>query len=616
MAALLGVVLGVHAQPVVTASISEATIGTQERLVYTIEVKGEQLPQVETPEPPETEGLVLVQRFPATSRNIAIINGRMEQRLAFQWTYQPLREGTARIAPARVRVGDRVYETEALRVNVVPQAQRPARPRDPFARLLDPFGSPSDPPAPPADEAPAPEDLFIRVIPSRQEAYQNEQITVEYQLFFRDGIQLRQSRLTDSWDAEGFWREELDVDTRPIPRPVVQNGLRYNMIVLKRAALFPARTGRLQVDPLRIETEALVPSRSLDPFERFFSRTRGFRPVEVASAPLTITVRPLPQAPPPSFAGAVGRYTMQTRLDRATLEVGQSLQYVVTLSGNGNLATLPPPTFAPGSAFEVYDPQVDVRIDRSGNRLTGSKTFTYVLVPRSPGTFELPPVTFTYFDPQAETYETLRSEPRPVQVTGTAAPAAPALALTAGLPVDDIAGPLAADGGWLPRGRTPLHRSVWTYVLLLMPALVLAGLVLYRRHLDRLAADTAYARRRRAHPLARRHLRRAEALLKAGETRAVFTEIERAMLGFAGSQLGVAGAGLTRAELADRLARAGVPPEVRDALRRLLDLCDRVRFAPGEPARADMEEALAEAARLLVRLDDHFGETPEGGGGV
>jgi hypothetical protein len=96
--------------------------------------------------------------------------------------------------------------------------------------------------------------MFIRAVPSKRQAFQNEQITIEYALYFRTGIQLRQSRLADSWDAEGFWREELEIEARPIPQTVVVDGLRYNTIVLKRVAVFPTRTGSLRIDPLRIES--------------------------------------------------------------------------------------------------------------------------------------------------------------------------------------------------------------------------------------------------------------------------------------------------------------------------------------------------------------------------
>ena len=48
------------------------------------------------------------------------------------------------------------------------------------------------------ERSPQAADLFIRALPSKRRAYQGEQIIIEYQLFFRDGVQLRQSRLADA----------------------------------------------------------------------------------------------------------------------------------------------------------------------------------------------------------------------------------------------------------------------------------------------------------------------------------------------------------------------------------------------------------------------------------
>lgn len=586
----------------VTASVDDKTVGTEEMVVYTIEIRGAQLSQIETPQPPETEGLALVQRFPATSRNISVINGQMQQSIGFQWRYRPLHEGAARIEAATVAVGGETYRTDPIALTVVPQARRPRR-RDPFGRLFDPPAVPDDPePEPTVSDR----DLFIRVIPSARRAYQNEQVTVEYQLFFRDGIQLRQSRLTDSWDAEGFWREELDVESRPIPRVVVENGLRYNTIVLKRAAVFPTRAGTLHIDPLRIETEAIVPTRSRDPFARFFSPSRRFAPIALASAPLTVEARPLPDGAPDGFRGAVGQFQMRSRVDRTSVEVGHSVQVTVVISGTGNLATLEAPPFEPPGVFERYDPQVAARIDRSGRTVRGSKTFTYVLVPRSNGRFELPPVTFTYFDPRTGRYRTLRDEARSIEVTGTAPPPVAAGALAAGLPVDDIAGLQPEAPEWRRLRARPLYASPLAYALLLIPLLLLGGLAVHQHHRRRLASDRSYARNRRAHPLARKHLRAADECLRQGEARAFYAELERAVRGFVGNRLDIAETGLTHAQLDDRLAAAGIPDDLRQELRGLLEACDRVRFAPVMPDHAAMEADRDRAGRLIVALDERF----------
>ena len=283
----------------VVAHVDQTTIGTEEAVTYTIEISGVAANQIQTPTPPNADGLDLLQSVPSTQSSVSIVNGVMEQSYSFRWAYRPSREGNANIGSTSVTAAGSRYQTEEIAVTVIPQSQRPARTQQ-SSRRLDPFStlfrSPFDNEQPAEDLPPDPTDLFIRASPSDLSVVQNEQVTIEYLLFFREGIQLRQSRLTDSWDAEGFWREELEVETRPIPQIVIENGRRYNKIVLKRAAVFPTRAGTLVVDSLRIESEAVLPTRSADPFQ-LFSLRNSYRPVELSSPSITIEASPLPQMP-------------------------------------------------------------------------------------------------------------------------------------------------------------------------------------------------------------------------------------------------------------------------------------------------------------------------------
>lgn len=604
---LLTAVFPLRAQDVqVLGSVDATTIGAEETVTFSIEVQGGSLSSIRTPQPPQTEGLTLLNRIPSTSRNVSIVNGAVTQSIGFRWSYRPIQEGTARISRAEIVIGDRTYRTEPIQIDVVPQAQRPQRQarRDPFGNLLR---RPYDDLA--AEEKPevSDTDVFIRALPSAREAYQNEQIGVEYRLYFREGIQLRQSRLADSWDAEGFWREELDVEPRPVPQTVVENGLRYNMITLKRVAVFPTHAGELAIDPLRIESEGYVPRRSRDPFRNFFSLRDQYQSLELASPRVRVDAKPLPANAPASFTGAVGSFEMNTRVDRTEVEVGEAVQVTINVSGTGNIATLELPDFEAPGIFEVYDPEVTPRINRTGNRVRGTKTFSYLLVPRQHGTFTLPQMRFSYLDPRTDSYETLTSEPITIRVTGTAT-VPETISLDAnGLPVDDITDRALADAPrWVATGTTPLYQRWWPYLALVLPLLVVAGVYGYQRHALRLATDPEYARNRKAHPLARKHLKKAEALLAADQARAFYEALERAVLGFVGNRLNLAEKGMTRPVLDAKLGEAHVPDDLRDDLRTLLEECDRVRFAPVPPNLAAMRTAHQRAARLIVALDEAF----------
>lgn len=609
--ALLVLAVPAYAQEVnVQASVSETTIGTEEAVTYSIVVQGVAAGDVTAPRPPEAEGLALLQSAPSTQQSVSIVNGRMSQSVTYKWAYRAAGEGNAVINGTTVQVKGKNYNTQPIGVSVVPQSERPqrqARRRSP----LDPFGAFRQPPASPSSNEPAApqigkNDIFIRALPSARRVVRNQQVNIEYHLYFREGMQLRQSRLADSWDAEGFWREELDVQRRPVPKTVVENGLRYNTIVLKRVAVFPTHNGTLTVDPLKIEAEAYVPMRNVDPFDQFFSFRQRYEPVEVASPSVRIEVLPIADDAPASFTGAVGSFQLEARVDAEEVEVGETVQVELKLSGTGNIATVELPTFEPPGVFEQYDPQISTSIDRTGNRIRGSKTLTYVLVPRSNGTFQIPEIEMSFYNPARGRFETIRPRPSSVKVTGTPTAPVAALRTSSGLPVDDIAGLLAVPADWKKLDVKPIHQRGWVYGLLLLPLLVLGGFYAQHRYQAKLAGDVMFARGKRAHPVARKHLKKAEELLARQDARAFYEEIERALLSFVGNRLNVAETGMTHQQLDALLSYKDVDAGIRQQLIGLLQECDRVRFAPILPDQAEMNTACDRVSTLIVQLDEIF----------
>ena len=578
----------------VAASVDQTTIGTQDILTYTIEFSGKSLPEIETPEAPSAEGLVLMRPFPSTSRNVSIIQGSMSQSLSYSWSYQAVQEGTARIFAASIVVGGATMRTKEIEISVVPQSQRPARPRQP--NIFDPFGL--------NDDAVQPEreidgqDVFIRAVPTKRTAYVNEQLTIEYQLFFRTGIQLRQSRLADSWDAEGFWREELDVESRPIPTTVVENGLRYNKITLKRVAVFPTRSGVLTIDPLKIESEAALPGSG-----GFFSVRRSrYQPITINSSTVRINVEPLPENQPNDFNGGVGNLDLVVAVTPTEVELGKSIDLTIRLRGEGNISTLEPPEFKLPGVFEVYDPEISADVDRSRSFVSGTKEFKYVLVPRANGAYTLPPIRYSYFDTSEDQFVTLSSEPSSVIVSGLAAPEVAALATTSGLPVDDISGRHFLQANWSKIKTATLHTSPIAAGVLVIPLLLLAGIFAYVRRTDAMAADQVLARSKMAHPLAKKHLRKAAKLLEQNDSRGYYAELERAVGSFVGNKLNIGEKGYTRHELAQRLEQAGASTDSVSRFKSLMSECEMAQFSPNQPSLETLRTAGDRAAEIIIKL--------------
>lgn len=203
----------------------------------------------------------------------------------------------------------------------------------------------------------------------------------------------------------------------------------------------------------------------------------------VANAPLALTFKPLPTPAPVEFAKAVGNFTLTAKAAATTVPVGGSVTWTVELSGTGNwpeISRLPAQSIS--RDFQVITP-VTKRTLKRGQLFEGSLSQEMLLVPSRPGNYQLGPVRFIYFDPQAGKYQMLTSESVALTVTGdAAAPGAitpPSNAQPAStdaervrvpespppLPLDPMTKPLR---GLTPSGRTGLIVSVVVPLALLL----------------------------------------------------------------------------------------------------------------------------------------------------
>lgn len=574
----------------VTARAEPMEVAVGETVVFTARVEGAPATVVRTPERPATVNLVPQHLVPQTRRLHSTEGGTDRHSVTFSWRFRPQETGTARIRPVTVVVRGREYTTDTIQIQVTPPSKSRSRPS-----RLHPDGAPT---GSSLDER----DLFVQASATADRVYQNEQVVVEYRLFYRPGVRLRRSRLAESWDAPGFWREELNVSSRPTPQQRRIDGRPYETVVLKRVALFPTRPGTLRVDPLRIETEAQGTMR----LRQGGPALRGrFEPVQLASQRLSVQVQPLPPEAPASFDGAVGQFSMTAHADADSVTVGESVPLKVQVQGSGTLTTLSPPPLDLPSAIESYEPTVETDIERNGRRIHGTKTFTYTLVPRSGGRHALPPISFSYFDPEARRYVTIQAEVPPLHVSGSAAREAVGRTED-GLPVGDVTELMSADEAhWVQTDRRPLYRQPWAYLALLIPVLLAGGGIAYRRWGQSLGTPNNELSKTSLNA-AQTQLHAARRRLEEGADAAVYDTVEQSLRTFLNERLGRDGAATTRTALNRHLARHDVPEALRNRLYELLDRCEEAQYTPGTSAHSALENVLDDADTILRWLDEHL----------
>jgi hypothetical protein len=456
----------------------------------------------------------------------------------------------------------------------------------------------------------APEDLFITAEVSRSRIREGEPFVVEYRIFTR--VNVSSYGFTRVPEPQGFWVEELPLPDPPQVEQVVRDGNQYTTAVIRRVALVPTGPGERTLDPVGVEAQVRVRRRALDPFESFFDFDRSSLfgssvPVTVASNPIDLVVEPLPPGRPDPFSGVVGRLSLSASLSPDSVDANEAVTVRITAAGDGNLRAVPEPALELPMDFEAYPPEVSESVERSGAGLRGTKTWEYVVIPRAPGTRTLPSVSLGYFDTETESYRTASTKPLPLVVSGDV-PEGPAALVRGGVTAlrEDIRfihlGSANLTAG---RGRLFSGAGFWAILLLpMMSVLVAFGL---RTHRDRLAADPAYARRRRAGRIAHTRLAQARRVAGKGTPREFYAEVARALRGFVAVKLGIPEAGMQMKEAEAELRNREVSEEVVTEVVACLDHCDRQRFAP--PGSDPEEEArfLKRVGALMTGLNRAVG---------
>ena len=115
---------------------------------------------------------------------------------------------------------------------------------------------------------------------------------------------------------------------------------------------------------------------------------------------------------------AVGNYRLDEKISSTALKTGESFSYEFNVYGEGNVSAIEKPEQFNDGIFDVYEPNVRQNINRSGNRVTGTKTFSYFMIPKEPGEYKLSTYfNWVFFNPTTHKYDTLKPKAA-IQVEG------------------------------------------------------------------------------------------------------------------------------------------------------------------------------------------------------
>ncbi len=532
---------------------------------------------------------------PNQSTNMQFINGAVSSSTTYSYVLQPKDMGKFTIAAATIEADGKQYATQPIVIEVVKGSPRQKQQ------------------APPPDDVGAQigDNLFLRAVVDKNRVILGEQINLTFKLYTR--VSVSNYGVDKSPTMTGFWGEDIENPKNIALSNETINGKQYRVGVIRKMALFPTQSGSLEVAPMEVTTQVQVQTRSLDPFDAFFrdpfGRTVNYK---VKSEPIKIKVDPLPSGAPPSFKGAVGRFAMNTAVDKRTTKTNEPVTLKVTISGTGNIKVLEVPELELPKDFEQYPPKVTDDINRQEGKISGSKTFEYLLIPRYPGRKTIKPLTFSYFDLGKREYVSLQSPQIELNVAQGAALAPPVIAGGNQEDVQLLSQDIRFIKVWQPsfsrRGEF-LYKSGVFVALVFLPLLGFAGTLVYARQRQAEMLDAAGYRNRRALKVAQRGLKQAEQLLasktsgSSSKKLEFYSEVSRALHKYLGDKLNIQQADLSIENVLAALNTRSVNGEIPKALKLLWETCEMARFAPTSLEATAIQKTFDEAKRLIVELE-------------
>jgi len=603
--------LWLWAQDAPTLSVStkkQVMVGERFQVVFEANAEGKNF------QAPSFEGFTVVGGpFTSTSSSFQMVNGSMSHSVKCTYTFalQAYQEGTFHIGSASLTVKGNKISSSPFDIKVLPDDGSHAAPSGGGSTSGQGQSQQNT-----SDPKVSGQDLFIRVIPSKKSVYVGEQVVLTYKIYTKVPVSSLSVERMPSY--AGFWTKDISDNSGSLRQNSEYiNGIEYTTAEIQKIVAVPQRSGTFTIEPMIIECIAQIRternnSRSMDPFEAFFNDPFFNRNItnvkkELTSQTLNLEVKSLPEnGRPASFMGAVGDYNFKSDIDKTELSTNEAFTLTLTVSGTGNveLLQMPEPVFPPD--FEVYDPKITMNVSNNANGLSGTKKAEYLVIPRRAGSFTVPAIEFSYFNPSNASYRTLQSQPYEIKVEK-------------GKGGDDGGGIyasnqegikyLGSDVRHIMTGNAhlkPVHSvffgSAAYFVALVVLLLLFVILLFVMKNREQQKLDTAANRNRKADKVARGRLKSAAQFLKAKDQEKFYVEMSQALWGYIADKLGIERSKLSMDTVNETMKAKNVPDELTQQFVDTLNSCEFARFAPGS-AEAKMDDLYQRGIDVISKAE-------------
>ena len=455
--------------------------------------------------------------------------------------------------------------------------------------------------------------LSVTLTPNKKSIYEGEQfyVTLGFHTYehFEGSLQA-----TDMSTGNDFIVHRSDLSGMEF-KPI-EGARREMQASAKFAWLSPTKSGTLQIPAFKFkytkrgEPKVVEEKKQMGGMS-FSSRTVKQESIEAeAQTPtVSITVKPLPaQDKPENFSGMVGDYKFSADFDRENLKVGEALTLSINIKGDGTPGTVTDPKLPDFSEFRSVPPENNISKKVVGNKVITSKDIKVFLYPKKKGTFEIPAISYSWFNPSKKKYETATAGPWTIEVEkGDGAetvfqnPVAGATGPSA-VQKQEIES-LGSDIRFIhtaPKGANSAapYKSVAFWILFAAAVPFYFGVTLFVKARRKRSSNAALVRKGKAGKQLRERFAQARKALESGDGKGFFAALENGLVNYLSDLTNLEFKGMTRTQMKEELAKMGVKDETIVAIDSWLEKCAFVRYAPVTASKEEQKQMLADVEKL------------------
>ncbi len=407
---------------------------------------------------------------------------------------------------------------------------------------------------------------FLKIILSKNKVYEQEPVECKFKLYTQSNIKI--DKKSGRLSLNDFLYDELQADSDKV-NVEEYNGQEYSTLVLKHLILYPQKTGTLKINGEFIVT-VLIPQVTNMLGMQYLQQQ--IVPIKL-SDDISLEVIPLPLPRPSNFSGAVGDFSVNTKVSPSALRTNETATFTFTINGNGNIKYIKEPQFKFPSEFELYSPKINSDINWVDGRMEGMATYDYSFLPQSVGTYQIPAYEFVYFNPDKKEYITLKTSPINIVVNK---------GRSSGINVNeekrtDIID-INLDTKNLSKKSTFIVATFWYWLIyIFIIGIFIFTIILIKKSSE---SDISSLKLAKANKVAMKRLKHAHEYMIANKDKQFYEEIVNAIWGYLSDKLLIPTSQLIRDNVTLELSKYGADESLCADVIDVLNLCDMAIYAP------------------------------------